>query len=462
MASSGDVEEDMSPRLLPLMVGAPSNRHKDRDFDIKLSRMSLGHTDSKQSLLAYTEHVHRINHARQADPSQLSVRAHHVPKVTGSLTSRYRRKAMSLNELIDRRRNTMHERKHSAGSSRSLTKVRVAHLPPKHLRISFVSASDLHDILDYNFSSNGSRSDGLRLSLWESDNSISWMNGEDRGYSLRSHMQGPQQPLPKLPHRTNLPPSSQRLSERDHSFSKQYPNSSTERTLVSENEMTDHDRQRGTGSFALPPISQILASSHSNSAHRPHLSLPTDHFMNPAALRHRPRRAKRMKLHRPELGVIHEGEGSADADVGMRNTRNQTYHFPSRSSFDAIKGSRTKSDIGVQPQWDLESLIDPDMSRNFPSSSSKSDSGNRIHIPTCNSNRSQHSDSDSSSHNRHATTREVVSDTPVQHSSQEKDSVGFNDRKLVMVSKSNKSRANKKMNKLIFLRDFPDKHYHRN
>lgn len=165
----------------------------EKEFDVNLSRIDTREKSMKDSMIAYSEKMRTIADARnnynsgssQNDP--LFVRAKHIPK--HPVRQPRKRRPMSLDELIGRDRDQKKDkqlkpRPHSdkmvppTEMSDSRKKTEELHLPVlsdrlrkvnPNLQVSFVSASDLYDIVDFSLRNRGSRQDSINSYAMEKE-----------------------------------------------------------------------------------------------------------------------------------------------------------------------------------------------------------------------------------------------------------------------------------------------------
>lgn len=163
--------------------------HYDKEFDVNLSRIETRDKSLKESMVAYTEKMRSIADARNhlnggsshSDP--LFVRAKHIPKYP--ISKPRKRRPMSLDELIGRDRAKKNDKQYvskqrplsdkvmpTSEIKESRKKTEELHLPAlsdrlkknsPNVQVSFVSASDLYDIVDFSLRTRGSRQDSINM-----------------------------------------------------------------------------------------------------------------------------------------------------------------------------------------------------------------------------------------------------------------------------------------------------------
>ena len=281
--------------------------HYEKEFDVNLSRLETRDKSLKDSMVAYTEKMRSIADARshindgnsQNDP--LFVRAKHIPKYPVSKPRK--RRPMSLDELIGRDRAKKGDRQ-SVSKPRPLSeKVALTreigesrrdpeelHLPAlsdrlkkssPNVSVSFVSASDLYDIVDFSLKSRGSRQD-----------SINMLNMERKSFP-HGGMHSTKKPDPAFDRfiAEAVYDRFERAERKDNSdfvksinrppFSKSSDIRVPTAEELDDDNNTDSDFKSDTKPYRLP-------------------SLRLD------PLKYRPNRVKRMKLQNPGLGAIPE------------------------------------------------------------------------------------------------------------------------------------------------------------
>ncbi|XP_046543091.1 uncharacterized protein LOC124253383 [Haliotis rubra] len=323
MSSYGETVEEMSPR-----VSTQVKKELTKGPDTKnyvLPSITVRRSPMKDSMLLYSDHMHKLTLEKKGSKYHLTPRedhAHFAPQNVHVSSSR--RKALSLNDLIDRRKKTLHDKRGKPKSARTLPKRRLKHLAPRNLRISFVSASDLHEIIDYSLTCKGS--------LWEDDKSLKCVPrgipADKIEYNDASDNSGRPSDCEKSS-----------LGEDTNQISAHLDGSAP---LVGDPPLQSHKVNNVTD---LAKAETILSSS---------VKRHTRSFA-----RYRPRRAKRMHLQSPDLGVIPEGDGFGAGEILDEHfTFNQETH-PSMASLKAIKKSKAKrNDVFVLPPLNISHAPD--------------------------------------------------------------------------------------------------------
>ncbi|KAL3865913.1 hypothetical protein ACJMK2_043260 [Sinanodonta woodiana] len=176
--------------------------HYERGFDVNVSRIENRDRGLRESMLAYTERMRSITDSRRdgIQPDPLFVRAKHIPRYPQG--GHRRRRPMSLDELIGRdkdqrpqaaklERRPLSERdvkteektKNSDALSQSAS-VLLPALPERlkntgsSVQVSFVSASDLYDIVDFSLKSKGTRQDSIQILRMEREAALAAENSD--------------------------------------------------------------------------------------------------------------------------------------------------------------------------------------------------------------------------------------------------------------------------------------------
>ncbi|KAJ8304191.1 hypothetical protein KUTeg_017774 [Tegillarca granosa] len=146
----------------------------EREFDVSLSRFANREKAMKDSMLAYTERMRSIENARMnnlsPDSQSLVIRAQHIPKIP-----KYRqRRPASFDELTSKSKDREETRKNQP---KSASRISLPSLPERistgtthHVKISFVSASDLYDIVDFSLRNKGTKADTMKFLEMEAEN----------------------------------------------------------------------------------------------------------------------------------------------------------------------------------------------------------------------------------------------------------------------------------------------------
>lgn len=164
--------------------------HYEKEFDVSLSRMVNRERGLKESMLAYTERMRKITNTKHSmdgmlaqESSPLYVRAKHIPKFP--VTKNKTRRPASFDELIGKNANS-NSNKPRREKPKSASRLSLPLLPDRYkknshnVKISFVSASDLYDIVDFSIRNKGNKEETLRYLGMESSNSQSSPSPTDR------------------------------------------------------------------------------------------------------------------------------------------------------------------------------------------------------------------------------------------------------------------------------------------
>lgn len=155
--------------------------HYEKEFDVSLSRMVNRERGLKESMLAYTERMRKMTNTKHCmdgsllaqESSPLYVRAKHIPKFPVSKNKT--RRPASFDELIGKNGNS-NSNKPKREKPKSASRLSLPLLPERYkknshnVKISFVSASDLYDIVDFSIRNKGNKEETLRYLGMESSN----------------------------------------------------------------------------------------------------------------------------------------------------------------------------------------------------------------------------------------------------------------------------------------------------
>ena len=259
----------------------------EKEFDVGFSRASRREKGLNESMLAYTERARKITSARM-NPDQdimppeglpLVVRAKHIPKFPASKTKRTR--PASLDELIGKS-------KAKRDKPKSASRLSLPMLPEKygrgshHVKISFVSASDLYDIVDFSIRNKANKEETLK-------------------FLKMANIPRNSRKSPNSLNRTNVPLPREAFQIMSHGTDMAKDN----------NPDTPDLRQHAS----LPPIQdkevQTDEDDNNNIINEIDNELKNTTEVGklaPDALKRRPNRARRMQLNKPDLRSIPEDE----------------------------------------------------------------------------------------------------------------------------------------------------------
>ncbi|XP_060076717.1 uncharacterized protein LOC132556344 [Ylistrum balloti] len=264
----------------------------EKEHSGTINKMGAREKVLRDSMLAYTERMRNIASSRQfIEPDRYSspeslplvVHAKHIPKFP---VVKSKRKPASLDELIGSQAEKSRRMYNKTGSKLSLPA-----LPDRlnkrthHVKISFVSASDLYDFVDFSIRNKASKEEALRML-------------KNEAFSKRSMRQHGGK------HRDR--PDSDKATKSSDSPTPSFDD--------------DNDSQGKSNDSHGNPVDPIVVnhSSSSNDSDRSEARSSDESSTSgelsdndvPAlsfdALKIRPRRAKRMTLHQPQLNIIPE------------------------------------------------------------------------------------------------------------------------------------------------------------
>ena len=406
----------------------------EKEFDVNLSRLDARERSVKDSMIAYSEKMRSITEARNTfntgsskhDP--LFVRAKHIPK--HPTRGPRKRRPMSFDELLGRDRDqtkqtTSKQRPHSDKQLplKEITNERnqsdEMHLPAlserlrkasPSVQVSFVSASDLYDIVDFSLRNRGSRQDSLNAFEMEKGSRIHGADGIHPG---------------------------RRNDKMFDKFIAEAMYDQFERCERKGVPMTSTDTYRHTPDYAnishpassdskeiRVPTAQNFEEKTSSVqiTHNPKTKNPKLPLLNIDPLRFRPPRVKRMKLQKPDLGIIPEdytvSQGTLNRGIPQTNKapvsppphRLSPRSLVTDSNLDFIHEDETNQDDNIQDS--LNDLPVTDGQKSTRRIVMRDDGDVRIEVTQC----------------------------PPKHESTQSNS-------------NTKLRAQKKFKKLIFLRD---------
>ncbi|XP_061174764.1 uncharacterized protein LOC133183890 [Saccostrea echinata] len=255
--------------------------HYEKEFDVSLSRMINRERGLKESMLAYTERMRKMTNTKNSvegmlsNDSPLYVRAKHIPKIP--LTKNKTRRPASFDELIGKNAKSK-SNKPRRDKPKSASRLSLPSLPERYnknshqVKISFVSASDLYDIVDFSIRNKGNKEDTLRYI--EMDN-------------IHNHTPSPTgRPLPGAGNRK----ASRNISKSANNESPTPKNPKDFSTLPT-----------------LPPIESSEKEQDSENSDTDSDSLDLNKA-NVEAFKRRPNRAKRMQINKPDLADIPEND----------------------------------------------------------------------------------------------------------------------------------------------------------
>lgn len=250
----------------------------EREFDVSLSRFTNREKLMKDSMLAYTERMRSIENARMnnlsSDSPSLVIRAQHIPKIP--VSKNRRRRPASLDELTGKFKDREETRKNPP---KSASRISLPSLPERistgathHVKISFVSASDLYDIVDFSLRNKGTKAETIKFLEMEAENK----RKQPENYKAKYYDFSKQSKNSEVKRNNFLPPLQ------------------TEIKTKSEPEQTSHtnsESDKSTDDVSKLPMESLKIT--------------------------RPNRAKRMKLQASDLDVIPENDSSS-VDLGAR------------------------------------------------------------------------------------------------------------------------------------------------
>ncbi|XP_021366393.1 uncharacterized protein LOC110458805 [Mizuhopecten yessoensis] len=264
----------------------------ERELDGNVNKMGAREKVLRDSMLAYTERMRNIATSRQfVEPDRFSspeslplvVHAKHIPKFP---VMKNKRKPASLDELIGSQAEKARRLYNKPGS-----KLALPALPDRlnkrthHVKISFVSASDLYDFVDFSIRNKASKEEAIKML-------------KNEAFSRRS----------MRPHGAK---------HRDRPDSDKATKSSDSPTPSFDDESDNQGKLNDSyGNLFEPTV--VSYSSSSNDGDRSDTKSSEDSSTSgdlsdndvPAlsfdALKIRPKRAKRMTLYQPQLNIIPE------------------------------------------------------------------------------------------------------------------------------------------------------------
>ncbi|KAK3609108.1 hypothetical protein CHS0354_007785 [Potamilus streckersoni] len=294
--------------------------HYERGFDVNLSRIENRDRNLRESMLAYTERMRSITDSRrdgiQSDP--LFVRAKHIPRYPQK--GYRRRRPMSLDELIGRdkdqrpqaaklERRPLSERdvkteEEKIKSTDTLSQPVAALLPalPERLKntgssvqVSFVSASDLYDIVDFSLKSKGTRQDSIQILRMEREAALAAEHSENTVSSSSKFV--------------NTSPRTDDGDKKTMALSLQ-PIDITGKGIDGKtgDQKIDNEKEENKSSTNSGGETDENEDESDDSGDEIYHIRNKESFGKINILRLRPKRAKRMKLQTPNLGAIPEDE----------------------------------------------------------------------------------------------------------------------------------------------------------
>lgn len=257
--------------------------HYEREFDVSVSRMVNRERGLKESMLAYTERMRKIANAKTGVDGILShesvplyVRAKHIPKFP---STKNRRRPASFDELVGKNANSK-STKPRRDKPKSASRLSLPSLPdrynknPHHVKISFVSASDLYDIVDFSIRNKGNKEDTLR-------------------YLEMENVQN-QSPSP---------------SDRPSAGAGNRKTSRNNRATSTNESPSPKGQKEFSGLVTLPPIESSEQEKEQESENSDTNNDSLDfNKANVEAFKKRPSRAKRMQINKPGLDDIPEND----------------------------------------------------------------------------------------------------------------------------------------------------------
>ncbi|KAK7116763.1 uncharacterized protein [Littorina saxatilis] len=499
-SGTGEVAREMdsiySSHPIPSIPRAFNNNHHHHQ------QRPLG-----DSMLAYTERMREISKFRKdsaflgnEEPpgAVLEVQARHIPKVGlgprgkgGKAASNHRRQQRrphSLDELIGRpggKEDASAARHKNRRFSEPGEMASLSTLPSsspltkyseqeRRIKISFVSAADLFDLVDFSLRSKKSRNDSIKLA--RAEDTLKLINDVNVFRSAKQKMK------PHTPGREEDDEDVDNASLFVHGTASPREDSRTSAWVFATNE--------GHGDWAKNEVRKHTDPYDSDDEGDDNPDLDVDRDLNlelvreksmlllqPHKLRFRPKRAKRMKLHRSRLSIIPEDERhrqEAQSAHEQEVTSSRLPVMPTSSSLAAIKDSR-KSGTGKAQSTErkkssnvLGGNQDKLSTGDFSSSGLTTDNQEpnyldkrhrKIGVVT-RDNGSCPSPSDLMTKKRH-TSREDFQNSSRRQDFPRRYVAALNDQTATFEAPNTRAKAQKKFRKLIFLRDQPEQPYHR-
>jgi hypothetical protein len=284
----------ISPHLNQRFSRIKQDYHKrlfnyDKEFNLKTSKSTHREKALRESMLAYTERIRSISNSRPKydsddsdieDTIPLIVRAKHIPKFP--YKRNIPRRPASLDELIGKSNLVKQERdrqsKRPKSASRVSPHVSLPSLPNKingrshQVKISFVSASDLYDFVDYSLRNRGTKKETLQFLQMEKDILTKKAHANQKRPSA-AHPRNSE-----FPTKTTLPPID--------------PHKDIQRDDV--DEVSVDVSSENIPSDIIVKDETVRSENGKKSPVVP--------------LKIRPNRAKRMKIRQPDLGAIPEND----------------------------------------------------------------------------------------------------------------------------------------------------------
>lgn len=406
----------VSPHLNPRFSRLKQDYHKklfnyEKEFNIKTSRSTHREKVLRESMLAYTERIRNISTLRNKYDNEdsdveetipLVVQAKHIPKFPTKRN--IPRRPASLDELIGKTNLVKQERerllKRPRSASRLPPRVSLPALPDRlhgrshHVKISFVSASDLYDFVDYSLRNRGTKKETLQFLQMEKDILTKTAHASKKR-PVAAH------------HRTH---ESSNKSNKDVTIN-ELP---TLPSIDFKEKQKDGIAEMSTDvKSEITPLDSIVKDG------------PVDNGKKSPVvpLKIRPNRAKRMKIRQPDLGAIPENDVSS-------HTSSQT---PERIIVSPPPRMSPRNVITLDSN--LVSIPENDLSdTGFPG---------RKKLSKLN-------------HRKMEMSRLSPFEKPDSLLSNEKRLIDIDDLDIHSTN-SNKLKAQKKFKKLIFLRDIPDR-----
>lgn len=298
----------ISPHLNPRFSKIKQDYHKklfnyEKEFDLKTAKSTPREKLLRESMLAYTERIRNLSNGKgrvgndeseNEDTIPLVVRAKHIPKFP--LKRNLPRRPASLDELIGKSSLVKQERerllKRPRSASRIPPRVNVPSLPDRlqgrshHVKISFVSASDLYDFVDYSLRNRGTKKETLQFLKLEKE----ILTKKARENNKRPHA-GQQR---------NLDTDSGQEKEKGVNSLRTLPPIETKDLSSSPKPVLKQGNESDT---SIQNISKDNTPRTFSESGKQSPSSP---------LKTRPNRARRMKIRQPGLGAIPENDISAN------------------------------------------------------------------------------------------------------------------------------------------------------
>lgn len=420
--SAGKVS-GLSPHLNPRFSKIKQDYHKklfnyEKEFNLKTAKSTPREKLLRDSMLAYTERVRNISNSKgrfdgddsdTEDSIPLVVRAKHIPKYP--LKRNLPRRPASLDELIGKSSLVKQERerllKRPRSASRVSPRVNIPSLPDRlqgrshHVKISFVSASDLYDFVDYSLRNRGTKKETLQFLKMEKE-ILTKKARENNKKVTAAH-----QRLSDVTSNSQIENGGNTVRTLPPIENKDFPSTRCVEDDVQKDENTNTISVAKNSNGGTP---RTFSESGKQSPISP--------------LKIRPNRAKRMKIRQPGLGAIPENDISANRNKPGTPERITLSSPPPKIS---PRNVNLESNLNAIPENDT---------------SNEGAFTGRKRLPRIN-------------HRKVDLTRTSAFGKIDSLLSSDKRIIDLED--FDLQTNSNKLKAQKKFKKLIFLRDIPDR-----